>query len=429
MKVFKHPSREQWNNLLNRDNSPSEDVLRSVQEIIETVKNDGDKALSAYTLKFDAVQLNSFSPSAEEWSQAEALVPEELKQAMKVAYKNILTFHTTHRENYHVVETMPGVRCWRKAVPIEKVGIYIPGGIAPHFSTVLMLGIPAKLMGCKEIILCVPPQKDGSIHPSILYAAQLCGLKHIFKVGGAQAIAAMAYGTESIPKVYKIYGPGNAYVSAAKRWVFKDGIAIDMPSGPSELMVVADETMPASFVAADLLSQAEHGVDSKMILVTFKEDYLKKVQKCLTDLIKDLPRKEVAEQSLGNTLAFVVKTQEDARDMANYYAPEHLVIGLKNCNAFATEINNASSIFLGNYSPEVIGKYAAGPNHTLPTGGFSKMFSGIMLESFAKKITYQQLTPEGLDQLGKTTEVLAEHEGYQAHKKAIEIRLAYLNKK
>ena len=423
MKIFKHPSREQWNEFLKRPQHDLAEITKTVSSILENVKARGNQALIDYTESFDQVKLESVEVSEVELNTCEDLVSYELKEAMKVAYKNILTFHTTHRENYHVVETVPGVRCWRRSVPIDKVGLYIPSGTAPLFSTVLMLGIPAKLMGCKEIVLCVPPQADGSVHPAILYAAKMVGLKKIFKVGGAQAIAAMAYGTESIPKVYKIFGPGNAYVTAAKQMVFYDGVSIDMPAGPSELMIVADESMPVAYVAADLLSQAEHGNDSQVILITFKEDCLKKVQKHISEQIKELPRKDIIEKALENSLAIIVKTQDEARDIVNEFAPEHLIVGLRNCNAFATEITNASAIYLGNYSPEAAGNYATGPNHTLPTAGFAKMFSGLMLESFAKRVTYQQLTSEGLVNLGSTVEILAEAEGLSAHKNAITLRL------
>ncbi len=429
MKVFKHPAREQWNEFLKRPNPDNKEIVESVASILENVKAKGDEKVLEYTAKFDNVQLKNLAITQEEFDACDEFVSQKLKDAMKVAYKNILTFHTTHRENYHVVETMPGVRCWRRALPIEKVGLYIPSGTAPLFSTVLMLGIPAKLAGCKEIVVCVPPQADGTIHPAVLYAAKMVGLKSIFKVGGAQAIAAMAYGTESVPKVYKIFGPGNAYVTAAKQMVFRDGLAIDMPAGPSELMIVADETMPSSFVAADLLSQAEHGVDSQVILVTFKEEYLKRVQKHLEAQLKELDRKEIAEKALEFSVGIIVKTQEEARDIVNEYAPEHLIVGLRNCNAFATEIFNASAIFLGNYSPEAVGDYATGPNHTLPTGGFAKMFSGVMLESFSKKVTYQQLTTEGIVNIGATVETMAEAEGLSGHKNAVTIRLEYLKNK
>jgi histidinol dehydrogenase len=429
MKVFKHPAREQWNEFLKRPNPDNKEIVESVASILENVKAKGDEKVLEYTAKFDNVQLKNLAVTQEEFDACDEFVNQKLKDAMKVAYKNILTFHTTHRENYHVVETMPGVRCWRRALPIEKVGLYIPSGTAPLFSTVLMLGIPAKLAGCKEIVVCVPPQADGTIHPAVLYAAKMVGLKSVFKIGGAQAIAAMAYGTETVPKVYKIFGPGNAYVTAAKQMVFRDGLAIDMPAGPSELMIVADETMPSSFVAADLLSQAEHGADSQVILVTFKEEYLKRVQKHLETQLKDLDRKVIAEKALENSFGIIVKTQEEARDIVNEYAPEHLIVGLRNCNAFATEIFNASAIFLGNYSPEAVGDYATGPNHTLPTGGFAKMFSGVMLESFSKKVTYQQLTTEGIVNIGATVETMAEAEGLTGHKNAVTIRLEYLKNK
>ncbi len=426
MKVFKHPSREQWNEFLERPTLELTEIKKTVTTVIENVIKGGDPKVLEYTSKFDGIKLDSHIVSDEEFNSCDEFVSQELKDAMKVAYNNILTFHTTHRENYHVVETMPGVRCWRRALPIEKVGLYIPSGTAPLFSTVLMLGIPAKLMGCKEIVVCVPPQQDGSIHPAVLLACKMVGLKSVYKIGGAQAIAAMAYGTDTVPKVHKIFGPGNQYVTVAKQMVAREGVSIDMPAGPSEVMVVADDSMPASFVAADLLSQAEHGIDSQVMLVTFKEDYLKRVQKHINEQLKELSRKEIIEKALENSVAVIVKTQDDARDIINEYAPEHLIIGLNNSNAFATGIYNAAAIFLGNYSPEAVGDYATGPNHTLPTGGYAKMFSGVMLESFAKKVTYQQLTPEGLVNIGKYVEVLASAEGLDAHKNAVSVRLSNL---
>lgn len=429
MKVYKHPAREEWKEFLIRPNPDMTEIQKTVASVLENIKKSGDAKVFEYTAKFDNVKLENHAVSQEEFDACDEFIKQDLKDAIEVAYTNILTFHTTHRENYHVVETMPGVRCWRRALPIEKVGLYIPSGTAPLFSTVLMLGIPAKLMGCREIVVCVPPQGDGSIHPAVLYACKIVGLKTVFKIGGAQAIAAMAYGTETVPKVYKIYGPGNLFVTAAKQMVARDGVAIDMPAGPSEVMVVADDSMPPAFAAADLLSQAEHGIDSQVMLVTFKEEYLKKVQKQIVEQLKELPRKEIAEKTLENSVAIIVKTQEDARDIVNEYAPEHLIVGLRNCNAFATEIFNASAIFLGNYSPEAVGDYATGPNHTLPTGGFAKMFSGIMLESFAKKVTYQQLTPEGIQNIGKHVEIMATAEGLDAHKNAVSVRLAELKNK
>ncbi len=429
MKIYKHPAPEQWQEFLKRPVPKMDPIIKTVTQILEDVKKRGDVNVLKYTLKYDKVKLNDMRVSEEEFDLCNEFVSRELKEAMQVAYKNILTFHTSHRENYHVLETMPGLKCWRRAVPIEKVGLYIPSGTAPLFSTVLMLGIPAKLMGCKEIVVCVPPQPDGSIHPAILYACKMVGLKSVFKVGGAQAIAAMGFGTKTIPKVHKIFGPGNLYVTVAKQMIFNEGVAIDMPAGPSELLVVADETMPAAYAAADLLSQAEHGIDSQVMFITFTEAYLKKVQKHLADQLEKLPRKDIAAKTLENSSAIIVKTQEEAIRIINEYAPEHLIIGLRNCNAFATEINNASAIFLGVYSPESVGDYAAGPNHTLPTGGFAKMFSGVMLESFAKKITYQQLSPEGLKNVGPAVEIMAEAEGLMGHKNAVSIRLKDLKDK
>lgn len=429
MKIYKNPAREQWNEFLKRPTPKMDAVIKTVTQVLEDVKKKGDVNVRKYTLKFDKVKLTDMRVSEEEWDFCEEFVSTELKEAMKVAYKNILTFHTSHRENYHVLETMPGVRCWRRALPIEKVGLLISADNVPLFSAVLMLGIPAKLMGCKEIVVCVSPQADGSIHPAILYACKMVGLKSVFKVGGAQAIAAMAYGTQSIPKVYKIFGPGNTYVTAAKQLVANDGVSIDMPAGPSELMILADDTMPAAYVAADLLSQAEHGIDSQITFLTYTEAYLKKVQKHLSEQLEKLPRKELLEKALANSNAIVVKTQDEAVEIINEYGPEQLIIGLRNCNAVATEIYNAAAIFLGIYSPESVGEYATGPNHTLPTGGYAKMFSGVMLESFAKKITYQQLTPEGLNNIGAFVAVMAENEGLQAHKNSVNIRLKDLKDK
>jgi len=429
MRIFKHPSQDQWSEFLKRPSFSTSEISSEVEAVINTVITNGDKALYEFSKKYYGVNLSDLRVSQEEMDASDEFVSVELKDAIKVAYKNILTFHTTHRENYHVVETVPGVRCWRRALPIEKVGLYIPAGPNPMFSDVLMLGVPAKLMGCKEIVVCVPTQEDGSVHPTILYAAKVVGLKSLFKLSGAHAIAAMAYGTESVPKVFKIFGQGNLNVAAAKQMVSRDGVAIDMPAGPSELMIVADDTMPASFVAADLISQAEHGIYSQLSLITFKEDYLKRVQKHVAEQLKEIAANENIDKALENCFAVIVKSQEEAISIVNEYAPEQLMVGLRNCNAFATEIFNAATIYLGNYSPESVGNYAAGPNHTLPKGGFSKMFSGIMLESFAKKVTYQQLTAEGLENIAPTVEVMAKNEGLEAHSQAVSLRLAYIKEK
>ena len=426
MQMIKNPAREQWKKLLQRPYVDNSVVLSSVQNILNRVKQEGDTAIKELTQRFDGVLLESFQVCETEIAEAANELSETLKQAIQQAKANIEKFHSAQISQPEIIETLPGVQCWRKSVGIEKVGLYIPGGTAPLFSTVLMLGIPARLAGCKEIVLCTPCGKDGKIHPAILYAAQLVGVTKIFKVGGAQAIAAMACGTESIPAVYKIFGPGNQYVTAAKQLVQMQGVAIDMPAGPSEVCVLADETAIPSFVAADLLSQAEHGADSQVLLVCSSEFI---VNSCLKELelqLSQLPRKDLAQKALGNSKAIVIENADEAIDLVNEYAAEHLIISCRNADAIAEKIINAGSIFIGNYSPESVGDYASGTNHTLPTNGFAKAYSGVSVDSFVKKITYQKLTKEGIDTIANTVMAMAEAEGLDAHANAVKVRLSEL---
>lgn len=427
MKVVMYPQRQGWNELLQRPVQKFKKVEDIVEPILKKVKKKGDKALRKFALEYDHVELDRLQVTAAEIYEAGSMLSQRLKDAIQVAKSNIEQFHTAQQEQMVQVETMPGVLCMRKSVPITKVGLYIPGGTAPLFSTVLMLGIPAVLAGCGEIILCTPSDTHGQINPAILYAAQQVGIHKIFKVGGAQAIAAMAYGTESVPKVYKIFGPGNQYVTVAKQLVSKEGVAIDMPAGPSEVAVLADETANPAFVASDLLSQAEHGRDSQVLLVTTHKNLIEKVEKEINKQLKDLPRREMAEQSLANSLAIVVKTQEEAMDLLNAYGPEHLIIATKAPREAMPSIVNAGSVFLGHYTPESAGDYASGTNHTLPTNGYAKAYSGVSMDSFVKKITYQEISEDGLRQLGPVIEEMAEAEHLIAHKRAVSLRLAYLN--
>jgi histidinol dehydrogenase len=374
-------------------------------------------------LQFDKVDLENIMASDAEFALAEKLISVELKQAIQLAKKNIETFHSAQKENTQVIETMPGVKCWRKSIAIQKVGLYIPGGTAPLFSTILMLGIPAKLAGCEEIILCTPPDINGDINPAILYTAKLIGISKVYKVGGVQAIGAMAYGTEIIPQVYKIFGPGNQYVTCAKQLINKQGVAIDMPAGPSEVAVLVDETCIPEFVAADLLSQAEHGSDSQVILVSTNETIIQNIQTELEKQLAELPRKDLASKALENSKAILVKSNSEAIDLLNEYAPEHLIIACANDEQLAEQVINAGSVFLGNYSCESAGDYASGTNHTLPTNGYAKAYSGVSLDSFVKKITYQKLSKEGINNIGPAIELMAEAEGLQAHKNAVTVRL------
>jgi histidinol dehydrogenase len=393
------------------------------------VKQRGDAAISAYTLAFDKISLNNFKLSDDKIAAAEKALTPSLKTAIQLAKVNIEVFHQGQIQKEERIETMPGVWCWRKSVGIEKVGIYIPGGTAPLFSTVLMLGIPARLAGCKEIILCTPPNEKGEIDPAIIYAASLVGVTAIFTIGGVQAIGALAYGTASVPRVYKIFGPGNQYVTAAKQIIQQEGVAIDMPAGPSEVCVYADETSIASFVAADLLSQAEHGADSQVILIANSIEIVEQVQKELDMQLALLPRKEMATSALAHSKAIVIENTEEAIAMMNEYAPEHLILSINNAAQVAEKIINAGSIFIGNFSPESVGDYASGTNHTLPTNGFAKAYSGVSMDSFVKKITFQQLTERGLENIAPTVIEMATAEGLQAHSKAVELRMEWIKSK
>ena len=422
MKVIKYPSKEKWAEILRRPALNTESLFDTVRGIIDRVRTEGDKAVIEYEATFDKAELTSLAVTNEELEEGVALVSEELKAAISLAKQNIERFHAAQKFVGKKVETMPGVTCWQKAVGIEKVGLYIPGGTAPLFSTVLMLAVPAKIAGCKDIILCTPPDSKGKIHPAILFAARLAGVDRIFKAGGVQAIAAMAYGTESIPKVYKIFGPGNQYVTAAKQLVSLRDVAIDMPAGPSELMVVADESARASFVAADLLSQAEHGLDSQVLLVTCDESLIDRVEEELNRQLDQIPRKVIAGEALGNSKYIVLRSREECVELVNCYAPEHLMLSVKDYLDWVPEIRNAGSVFLGHYSPESAGDYASGTNHTLPTNGYARAYSGVNMDAFMKKITFQEITPEGLLYLGKTIEMMADNEKLEAHGNAVRVR-------
>lgn len=423
MELVLHPAKSTWNKILQRPVFDFSDLREKVKAVLEDVQSNGDTAIKKYTLLFDRVQLENFVVEQDEINEAENTLSAELKIAIRTAAKNITLFHQKQVSPVELVETMPGVQCWRKSVGIEKVGLYIPGGTAPLFSTILMLGIPAKLAGCKEIILCTPPNKEGKLHPAILFAAQLVGVTKIFKIGGVQAIASMAFGTEKVPQVSKIFGPGNQYVTCAKQMVQQSGIAIDMPAGPSEVCVMADVTANVSFVAADLLSQAEHGADSQVLLVTNSLLLVNNVEEQLKKQLEQLPRKDFAVKALQNSKAIVVKNIDEAIDIVNEYAAEHLIISCVDNEKIAERIINAGSVFLGNYSPESAGDYASGTNHTLPTNGYAKAYSGVSIDSFVKKITYQKLTQQGLQNIASTVEQMAEAEGLEAHANAVRIRL------
>ena len=397
-----------------------------MRSVIDRVKEEGDRAVLDYEEKFDKVVLASLAVSEEEQQEAENLVSEDLKAAIRLAKQNIETFHAAQRFEGKKVQTQPGVTCWQKAVAIEKVGLYIPGGTAPLFSTVLMLAVPARIAGCKEIVLCTPPGRDGKVHPAVLFAAKVAGVNRIFKAGGIQAIAAMAYGTESVPKVYKIFGPGNQYVTAAKQLVSLRDVAIDMPAGPSEVEVLADETANPIFVAADLLSQAEHGVDSQAILITTSVELQQAVKVEVERQLALLPRKEIAEESLANSKLIVVDSMTEAIELTNAYAPEHLIIETEDYLSVAERIVNAGSVFLGSLTPESAGDYASGTNHTLPTNGYAKAYSGVSLDSFIRKITFQEIKPEGLNIIGPAIELMAANEQLDAHKNAVSVRLGQL---
>ncbi len=423
MKKYVYPSRESWKELTERPHLDISQLNETVSSVLHDIEKHGDDAVKKYEGMFDHVQLDSLAVTSDELEEAEKKLDTELKEAIQLAHHNIKTFHEAQRFVGKTIETQPGVSCWQKSVAIEKVGLYIPGGTAPLFSTVLMLATPAQIAGCKEIVLCTPPAKDGSVHPAILYAARVAGVNRIFKAGGVQAIGAMAYGTETVPKVYKIFGPGNQYVMAAKQQVSLHEVAIDMPAGPSEVCVIADETANAAFVAADLLSQAEHGTDSQVLLITTHESILEQVEKEISIQLEQLPRKEMAAKALDNSKLVVVKSVDEAVDLANCYAPEHLIIQTRDYMQLAERIVNAGSVFLGPYACESAGDYASGTNHTLPTHGYATAYSGVNLDSFCKKITFQHITPEGIQHIGKAVAVMADAESLTAHQKAMTIRM------
>lgn len=422
MKTITFPQKSAWKSIISRPVADSSTLLVKVKSVLEEVQQQGDAAVQKYTLQFDGVSLTQLSVTEEELQEAVESLDKNLKKAIERAADNIRTFHAHQLKPEPIVETMKGIQCWRKSVGIEKVGLYIPGGSAPLFSTILMLGIPASIAGCREVILCSPPDKSGKLHPAILFAAQLVGIRKIFKIGGVQAIGAMAYGTETVPAVYKIFGPGNQYVTAAKQLVQMDGLAIDMPAGPSEVCVMADDTAVPAFVAADLLSQAEHGPDSQVLLVSTSASLINQVNEEIEKQLSALPRKELAAIALSNSRAVLMNTIEEAIELVNAYAAEHLIIACDQAEAIAEKIVNAGSVFIGNYSPESIGDYASGTNHTLPTNAYARMYSGVSVDSFVKKITFQKLTREGLSSIAGTVEIMAEAEGLSAHARAVTIR-------
>ena len=429
MQVFEEPKKQDWEALLTRPNFDAAELLPKVQSILDAVALEGDAALLRFSATFDQVQLKSIVIDSTMIQAAEAQVAPALKTAIQSAKVNIEIFHQAQLKKEEKIETMPGVWCWRKSVGIEKVGIYIPGGTAPLFSTVLMLGVPAKLAGCKEVILCTPPRKDGTVDPAILYAAGIVGIQQIYTIGGAQAIAAMAYGTATVPKVFKIFGPGNQFVTAAKQLIQQQGVAIDMPAGPSEVCVYADETAVPSFVAADLLSQAEHGADSQVLLIASNRNIVDQVQRELEQQLAELPRQDFATKALGNSKAIVLALREDAIQLINDYAPEHLILSVDNALVVAEKIINAGSVFIGNYSPESVGDYASGTNHTLPTNGYAKAYSGVSVDSFVKKISFQQLTEMGLKNIAQTVIQMASGEQLEAHAQAVAIRVKEIESK
>ena len=423
MEVIKYPAPEAWGDLLKRPALDVSSLFSTVQTVLDAVRTEGDEAVKRYGEQFDKVRVSQLLTSETEISEAEGLVDEPLKEAIRTAKNNIEKFHAAQRFTGSRIETTAGVTCWQKAVAIEKVGLYIPGGSAPLFSTVLMLAIPAKIAGCKEIVLCTPPNKEGKIHPAILFAAKVAGVSKIIKAGGIQAIAAMAYGTETVPKVYKIFGPGNQYVTAAKQLVSLKEVAIDMPAGPSEVEVIADASANPEFIAADFLSQAEHGPDSQAILVTSAEGIVGNVIKAVQDQLELLPRKEITEKALTHSRIIVLKDEAEVISFTNQYAPEHLIIQTADYASIAEQITNAGSVFMGAYTPESAGDYASGTNHTLPTNGYARSYSGVNLDSFIKKITFQEITPEGIKNLGNTIELMAAGEQLDAHRNAVTVRL------
>lgn len=423
MQKIVHPTPNTWPELCRRAGKDYKDLFPAVIPILRDVRQEGDVALRRYVKKFDNVLVQEFQVREAEFREAQAYVSPELKKAIQTAKYNIAKFHLAQKESIQVIETMEGVSCWRRSTPIQKVGLYIPSQNAPLFSTILMLGIPANMAGCEEIIMCSTPNKDGKIHPALLYTANLLNIRKVYKVGGAQAIAAMAYGTETVPQVYKIFGPSNQYVSAAKQLVAEDGLAIDMIAGPSEVLIIADDSARPSFVAADLLSQAEHGTDSQVVLVSTSEAMVQMVLEEVTEQVSKLSRQKVALESLSKSRAILVRNLQEAIDFSNLYAPEHLIISTLQDDWVAEKVINAGSVFLGNYSPESVGDYASGTNHTLPTEGFARAFGGVSLDSFVKKITFQKLSPKGLLNIGPIVETMAQAEGLDAHKNAVTVRL------
>lgn len=428
MRIIKYPSRDDWKEIIERPRLDVSQLNATVANVLQDIRLKGDEAVKFYEDKFDHVKLSSLAVSAEEMEEAGRLVSQELKDALTLAHGNIARFHESQKFEGEKVETCPGVNCWQKSVPIEKVGLYIPGGTAPLFSTVLMLATPAKIAGCKEIVLCTPPNREGKVHPAILMAAQIAGVDKIFKCGGVQAIGAMAYGTESVPKVYKIFGPGNQYVMAAKQQVSLHDVAIDMPAGPSEVCVIADENSNPVFVAADLLSQAEHGTDSQALLITTSEQMLQQVEEETLKQLALLPRKEIAKQSLDNSRFVLVKDYDEAMQLSNAYAPEHLIIATSNWEKMANMVVNAGSVFLGEYACESAGDYASGTNHTLPTHGYALAYNGVNLDSYNRKITFQHLSAEGIRSIGKAVEEMAENEQLHAHKNAMTVRIQQITR-
>lgn len=427
MRIIEYPQPSQWADIVERPHLDVSQLNATVESVLADIREHGDEAVKRYEEKFDHVALQSLAVSEEEMLEAESLVSDELKDALRLAHHNIATFHAEQRFEGKKIETAPGVVCWQKSSPIEKVGLYIPGGTAPLFSTVLMLATPAKIAGCKEIVLCTPPNREGRVNPAILMAARIAGVDKIYKIGGVQAIGAMAYGTESVPKVYKIFGPGNQYVMAAKQQVSLHDVAIDMPAGPSEVCVIADAESNAAFVAADLLSQAEHGVDSQVFLISTSKEMIEKVSKEVEAQLEQLPRKELASKTLENSTFVLVKDSEEAIALSNTYAPEHLIIATKDYEQLAQKVVNAGSVFLGKYACESAGDYASGTNHTLPTHGYAMAYSGVNLDSFVRKITFQHLSPEGIHSIGRAVELMAENEQLHAHRNAMTLRIKSLS--
>lgn len=422
MKIYKYPSRKEWAQIIARPRIDAKELAGMVKNILDDVKANGDEAVKRYEKKFDHAELSSLPVSQFEIDEALAAISTELYEAMTFAHENISKFHSSQRTVTNKIETCPGVTCWQKSVPIEKVGLYIPGGTAPLFSTVLMLATPAKIAGCKEIVLCTPPSPEGKVHPAILVAAHIAGIDKIFKAGGVQAIGALAYGTESIPKVYKIFGPGNQFVMAAKQMVSLHDVAIDMPAGPSEVCVIADETSNPVYVAADLLSQAEHGTDSQVMLITTSTSTAEAVEREINSQIETLARKEIASKALENSKIVIVEDEDTALDLSNLYAPEHLILATNSYARLADKVINAGSVFLGNLACESAGDYASGTNHTLPTNGYATAYSGVNLDSFNRKITFQYITEQGVKSIGKAVEIMAENELLTAHKNAMAVR-------